>query len=61
MQFIYPLNRLPDEKEYLAGGKARSLAYMMKNLKLRIPEGFVILSSAIKNNELLNQAGEELD
>lgn len=61
MQFIYPLNRLPDEKEHLAGGKAKSLAYMMKNLKLRIPEGFVILSSAIKNNELNDKAKEELD
>ena len=61
MQFIYPLNRLPDEKEHLAGGKAKSLAHMMKNLKLRIPDGFVILSGAVKNNELLNQAGEELD
>ena len=61
MQFIYPLNRLPDEKEHLAGGKAKSLAYMMKNLKLRIPEGFVILSDAVKNNELIDKAKEELD
>lgn len=61
MQFIYPLNRLPNEKEHLAGGKAKSLAYMMKNLKLRIPEGFVILSDAVKNNELIDKAKEELD
>lgn len=61
MPFIYPLNKLPDGKEYLAGGKARSLAHMMKNLKLRIPEGFVILSDAIKNNSLSDEAGEELN
>ena len=40
---IYPLNRIPEDKLHLAGGKARSLSYMLTHTKIKIPEGFVLL------------------
>ena len=39
---IYPLNRIPVEKEELAGGKAKSLSYMLTHTRIRIPEGYVL-------------------
>ena len=47
MTYLYPLDELPQELQGLAGGKARSLAHMMQNTKLRIPSGYVILASAL--------------
>lgn len=47
MTYLYPLDELPKELQGLAGGKARSLAHMMQNTKLRIPSGYVILASAL--------------
>lgn len=46
---IYPLNRIPVDKEVLAGGKAKSLSYMLTHTKIRIPDGFLL------------PAGEKLD
>lgn len=48
MTYLYPLDELPKELQGLAGGKARSLAHMMQNTKLRIPSGYVILASALE-------------
>ena len=39
---IYPLNKIPENKMHNAGGKARSLSYMLTHTKIRIPEGFVL-------------------
>ncbi len=61
MEYIYPLHLLPKEKEKSAGGKARSLSYMMKNTKLRIPKGYVILSDAFEGDRLCAKAEEEMD
>lgn len=58
--YIYPLNRLPLDKYDLAGGKARSLAYMMDNTNLRIPDGYVIICNAFEETKLKNEATGEL-
>jgi pyruvate,water dikinase len=58
--YIYPLNRLPSDKYCLAGGKARSLAYMIKNTNLHIPEGYVITSDAFEEFRLRKEAVDEL-
>lgn len=60
MEYIYPLHQLPEEKEYLSGGKARSLSHMMKNLKVCIPNGYVLLSNAFTGDKFCEKAGEEL-
>ena len=39
---IYPLTNIPEEKLHYAGGKARSLSYMLTHTKIRIPEGYVL-------------------
>lgn len=39
---IYRLNNIPEEITALAGGKARSLGYMLTHTKIRIPEGYVL-------------------
>lgn len=41
---IYPLNRIPEDKLHLAGGKARSLSHMITHTKIKIPAGYVLLS-----------------
>ena len=58
--FIYPLNSLPLDKYSLAGGKARSLAYMMQNTSMRIPEGYVINCDALEGTRLRAEADNEL-
>ena len=61
MEYIYPLHQLPEEKEFLSGGKARSLSHMMKNLKVRIPKGYVLLSNAFRGEVICDKAAEELE
>lgn len=41
---MYPLNKIPEDRLHLAGGKARSLSYMLTHTKIRIPEGYVLLA-----------------
>ncbi len=60
MKYIHSLKELPKEQWAFAGGKAKSLAYMMQNTKLRIPSGYVILSNAIENGKLKESAQQEL-
>ena len=60
MEYIYPLEKLPKEKELQAGGKARSLSHMMKNLKVRIPKGYVLLSNTFQGEVICNEAVEEI-
>ena len=61
MTYIYPLHKLPEEKAAFAGGKAKSLSHMMKNTKIRIPGGYVILSCAFEGKHLCGEALGELD
>jgi pyruvate,water dikinase len=60
MNYIFSLRRLPKDKAPLAGGKARSLSFMMQNAKLRIPEGHVILCTALEGTKLKDEARTEL-
>ena len=60
MNFIYNLNQIPEDKIHLVGGKALSLSLMMKNLKVRIPGGFVITADAFDNGAIKQDALEEL-
>ena len=61
MKYIYSLKELPEEKQILAGGKARSLSYMIQNTDLRIPCGYVILANALNGTQLKDKAKSELE
>ena len=60
MKYIYNLKDIPGDKLPLTGGKARSLAYMLKDLKLTVPEGYVITSDAFSEGTLREDADKEL-
>ena len=60
MKYIYGLKELPEDKYGFAGGKASSLSRMMRNLKVLIPEGYVILSEAFGGSILKEDAAGEL-
>ena len=60
MAYLYSLRHLPEDKAHLAGGKARSLSFMMQNARLRIPEGYVILCTALEGTKLKDEARTEL-
>ena len=60
MKYIYSLNELPKDKYILSGGKASSLANMIQNTHIRVPEGYVILSDVFDSFELKEEAGKEL-
>ena len=60
MKYIFGLKDIPEDKLTLTGGKARSLAYMLKDLKLTVPEGYVITSEAFVDGKLREDADKEL-
>ena len=49
MKYIFELKNIPQDKMALAGGKAASLSLMMQNLKMNIPQGYVITADATGN------------
>ncbi len=61
MKYIFPLNKLPYDKQRLSGGKASSLAGIIQNTHIRVPEGYVLLSDAFEGFELKKEAEKELD
>ena len=61
MKYIFPLNKLPYDKQSLSGGKASSLAGIIQNTHIRVPEGYVLLSDAFEGFELKKEAEKELD
>lgn len=61
MKYIYDLGSIPQDKMNRVGGKARSLSLMLTELKLNVPEGYVIICDAFKDGEILNEAASELD
>lgn len=61
MSYIYSLKELPIDKYKIAGGKASSLAKMIQNTNIRIPEGYVILSNALDGVNLKEDAQKEID
>ena len=60
MKYIFGLKDIPEDKLPLTGGKARSLAYMLSDLKLNVPEGYVITSKAFVDGKLKEDADKEL-
>ena len=60
MKYIFNLKDIPDEKLPLTGGKARSLAYMIGEKKLSVPEGYVITSEAFADGKIKEDADKEL-
>ncbi|SMC64264.1 pyruvate, water dikinase [Oscillospiraceae bacterium] len=60
MKYIFGLKDIPEDKLPLTGGKARSLAYMLSDLKLNVPEGYVITSEAFVDGKLKEDADREL-
>lgn len=61
MKYIYDLRSIPQDKMNRVGGKALSLSKMLSDLKLNVPEGYVIICDAFKDGEILDEAAEELD
>ena len=61
MNYIFNLNELPKDKYILSGGKASSLAAMIQNTHIRVPEGYVLLSDAFETGNLNEEAKKELD
>lgn len=61
MCFIFDLRSLPQDKLASAGGKASSLSLMMKNLKMDIPDGYVIVAEGFRDGKITEEAGEQLD
>ena len=60
MNHIFDLQNLPDEKVSLSGGKASSLARMLKAKNICVPFGYVITSDAFRDGSLLSSAAKEL-
>ncbi len=60
MNYIYDLKTLPEDKTPLSGGKAASLARMLKAGNICVPFGYVLTADAFKDGELLPSASEEL-
>ena len=60
MLYIYSLKELPVNKQISAGGKASSLAKMIQNTNIRIPEGYVILSDGFDGIKLKEETQKEL-
>ena len=60
MTYIFPLDKLPENKAALSGGKATSLARMMKEKKVAVPFGYVITADAFEEGKLLSSAEKEL-
>ena len=50
---MYALNKIPGDKMHYAGGKARSLSFMLTHSKIRIPEGYVIPAGESASDEEL--------
>ena len=61
MKYIYDLGSIPQDKMNRVGGKARSLSHMLTDMKLNVPEGYVIICDAFKDGEILAEAASELD
>ena len=61
MKYIFDLKDIPSDKLARSGGKASSLALMIKNLKVNIPGGYVIVADGFRDGEIREEALAELD
>lgn len=59
-KYIYPLKTIPKEKSSVIGGKAASLSRMISDLSLPVPSGYVLISDAIENGEVREEALAEI-
>ncbi|MDP4126665.1 MAG: PEP/pyruvate-binding domain-containing protein [Bacillota bacterium] len=59
MTHVYRFNELSVEKQYLAGGKGGTLAFLFQK-GYSVPNGFVILPSAFQHDELQPEAWEQI-
>ena len=60
MKYVFDLGSIPKDKMSRTGGKARSLSLMINDMKLNVPEGYVIVCDAFKDGEILEEAASEL-
>ncbi len=60
MRYLTDLREVKTEQEGLAGGKAKSLAFILQKTKIRIPEGYVLLADAAEGGLLKADAEEEI-
>lgn len=60
MKFIYELGKVPDKYLDLIGGKAYSLDLMIRELKLNVPYGYVVIASAFEDGEVCGEALSEI-
>ena len=60
MKYVFDLGSIPQDKMSRVGGKARSLSLMITDMKLNVPEGYVIVCDAFKDGEILEEAASEL-
>lgn len=61
MRYIYSLAEVPVNQLKFAGGKGKSLALMIQNLKVNVPYGYILTSEAIVNGILRPEAEKELE
>ncbi|MDO5557961.1 MAG: PEP/pyruvate-binding domain-containing protein [Oscillospiraceae bacterium] len=59
MKYIFAFDKISDDEIQYAGGKGASLVRMRRS-GLRVPDGFIILSSAFSENGLCPEAQSEL-
>ena len=60
MKYVFDLGSIPQDKMSRVGCKARSLSLMITDMKLNVPEGYVIVCDAFKDGEILVEAASEL-
>lgn len=60
MKYVFDLGSIPQDKMSRVGGKARSLSLMITDMKLNVPEGYVIVCDAFKDGKILEKAASEL-
>lgn len=61
MEYIFGLDKIPENKISLIGGKAKSLSLMINNLKVNVPYGYVLTADATAKGILKSKAAEEID
>lgn len=61
MRYCYDLREVPEELMQQVGGKAMSLAKMIQNLKVTIPNGIAIAASAFEIGAIKEEAKQELE
>ena len=61
MKYIYKLGEVPAGVKDQIGGKAYSLDYMIRELKLNVPSGFVVISPAFEDGQIRSEAQGDIE